>query len=643
MKKKFFYVALLLLVVSQCLALQTVEFVQQDIEEIVYAVSLAENIPIICDSTVSGKATFRFFAPDFASSFDVFLDANRLYVDKQSDVWVVSRSKIEEIGMDEDGEKFFNIDANEISCTMLFEQFSKKTDFIIVHEVLPTMPISFHAKNVKLVEAVALIMKNFSGFSVSIDGKSIFVEKEIVQQKSTQITGLFEVQQTEEGFFCGKADNSSFNDALLSLLEYKKLQYCSLVKNSENIEKLQFEDKTFDELLNLICGACSVDYKIQDDFYIFYSSKQKNEQLQQKQTWATYELKYLSFNDFNSVLSFRFPKIKFQSISAYNFTCLATAEEQSEINTFLTECDKPTESFVLNFQYIKAKDFLQNIPTGFSSSDFCATGNQESLFYFGSKSLFEKLQTFVATMDKPVPNIAYDLLIIQTQKSESSNWDLSLKASTLAPNKNYNIGATALPTLAFNVDLVTAFGYNFAAALQASVQSNKTEIFADTTLHGISGVPINFKNTNTFRYRDPYINTETGEKLQSGVTREIISGLVLDVTGYVSGDGMITTNVMASVSRRGADVSSANGNPPPTSEKVVTTQVTGRSGEVIVLSGLLQNDSSFIAEGIPWLSKIPFIGKLFRSDSENKENTEMFIYLVPHILESVPPSTEVSE
>ena len=187
------------------------------------------------------------------------------------------------------------------------------------------------------------------------------------------------------------------------------------------------------------------------------------------------------------------------------------------------------------------------------------------------------------------------------------------------------------PNFSFNLDLVQAFGYLFASELQASIQDNKTEIYADTTLFGVSGVPISFKNTNTFRYRDPYFNLENGNQIQSGITREIVSGLVLEILGTVSGNGTITTSVTASVSRRGADVANSSGNPPPTSEKVITTQVIGKSGDVIVLSGLVQKDSTFVEEKTPWISKIPFLGKLFSKDAENTENTEMIIYLVPHL------------
>ncbi|MBO4320030.1 MAG: hypothetical protein J5857_06120, partial [Treponema sp.] len=78
------------------------------------------------------------------------------------------------------------------------------------------------------------------------------------------------------------------------------------------------------------------------------------------------------------------------------------------------------------------------------------------------------------------------------------------------------------------------------------------------------------------------------------------------------------------------DTSSTTGNPPPTSEKVITTEVLCKSGEPIVLSGLVQNESSFIEQRTPGLGKIPVLGWAFKGRKETEEKTEMVIYLVPH-------------
>ena len=189
--------------------------------------------------------------------------------------------------------------------------------------------------------------------------------------------------------------------------------------------------------------------------------------------------------------------------------------------------------------------------------------------------------------------------------------------------------------LNLNLDVISTFGLKFAASLQASIEENDTQVFADTTLHGVSGKKINFQNTNTYRYRDNNIDPETGKPIFSGVTREIVSGIKIDILGRVSGDGMITSTVTASVTRQGVDTSASTGNPPPTTEKIVTTEVCGKSGEVVVLSGLIQNSESEIQSRTPVVSKIPILGNLFKKKEKIVEKSQMIIYLVPHLERSL--------
>jgi type II secretory pathway component GspD/PulD (secretin) len=193
-----------------------------------------------------------------------------------------------------------------------------------------------------------------------------------------------------------------------------------------------------------------------------------------------------------------------------------------------------------------------------------------------------------------------------------------------------NDGAVQLGSvMSLNLDVVGAFGLHFAGELQAAITESRAKVFADTTLNGVSGKQIIFQNTNTYRYRDNNLDPETGEPVYSGVTKEIVSGLKLEVTGDVTGDGMITSRITASVSRQGTDLSTTTGNPPPTSEKVITTEVRAKSGEPVVLSGLGQEEESENVSRTPLLSKIPLIGALFKGKEKSTEKTELVIYLLP--------------
>ena len=84
-----------LILSSFCFSQTGFEFIQQEITEIIYAVSLTSKTPIVCDDTVSGRASFRFAGTDFETAFESFLTTNRLYVNKSDTVWTVSRIKIE--------------------------------------------------------------------------------------------------------------------------------------------------------------------------------------------------------------------------------------------------------------------------------------------------------------------------------------------------------------------------------------------------------------------------------------------------------------------------------------------------------------------------------------------------------------------
>jgi type II secretory pathway component GspD/PulD (secretin) len=258
-------------------------------------------------------------------------------------------------------------------------------------------------------------------------------------------------------------------------------------------------------------------------------------------------------------------------------------------------------------------------------------GNGNAFFFTGTPERLELFLKDLEIIDRPPPRIRYDLFIIQVQESFGLDWSTSYEMRRLQPGDMTMVTGQLGSLLNLNFDVITVFGYQFAARINAALSENQASVFADTTLFGLSGQEIKFQNTSTYRYRDSNMDPETGRPIFSGVTREITSGLVLNISGWVSGDGMITTTVTAEVSKRGADVSSSSGNPPPTSEKILTTQVRSRSGETVILSGLRQNDDSIVEGGVPLASKIPFLGWLFKSRNTTSERTQMVIYLVPHV------------
>jgi type II secretory pathway component GspD/PulD (secretin) len=167
--------------------------------------------------------------------------------------------------------------------------------------------------------------------------------------------------------------------------------------------------------------------------------------------------------------------------------------------------------------------------------------------------------------------------------------------------------------------------------LNVELSEGKSHVLADTTLNGISGQVIKFENTSTTRYRDA-IKDSNGD-LYSTVVRDISTGLVLNINGWVSGEDMITVTVDAQVSKQVAADNSSNDTTalPSTSEKKVSTSVRTKSGEPVIIGGLFQTEVDISEKKVPFLGSIPIIGRLFTDSVESSSDTEFVIYLVPFV------------
>ena len=65
-------------------------------------------------------------------------------------------------------------------------------------------------------------------------------------------------------------------------------------------------------------------------------------------------------------------------------------------------------------------------------------------------------------------------------------------------------------------------------------------------------------------------------------------------------------------------------------------------GETTVIGGILQISRSENRAGLPWLSKIPVLGYLFRKDTNSTRNRELLIFITPKILKQEPVQAKAS-
>ncbi len=252
----------------------------------------------------------------------------------------------------------------------------------------------------------------------------------------------------------------------------------------------------------------------------------------------------------------------------------------------------------------------------------------------GSEKIFEK---HLELTDRPKPQIKYQVLVIQYKKNNGTVFKPSISAhKTDEEGKSVAFNGDLSNIMSLSFDVISQFGYNFAASLNAQISENRAKVFTDTTLTAITGQEIKFQNTDTYRYIEYEYDKNSGNTT-AGTTQQITSGLIVSLNGWISGDNMITMNINATISKQNGDTaSSREGNLltalPSTSERIVTTQVRTKSGKPVVISGLIKEEENNGNTRISLLSKIPLIGKLFTQDSSSREKSEIVVYIVPHLI-----------
>ena len=136
----------------------------------------------------------------------------------------------------------------------------------------------------------------------------------------------------------------------------------------------------------------------------------------------------------------------------------------------------------------------------------------------------------------------------------------------------------------------------------------------------------------------------TGNNNVVSSAQYVSTGVTLTVTPRINPGGLVYMDVSQEVSRPGArdpDVSTS-GN-PPINNKSVTSQVAVQSGETIFLGGLISEQTSKGRTGVPYLNRIPGIGRLFGSTTNATLRSETIVMITPTVIENTADLKAVSD
>lgn len=182
---------------------------------------------------------------------------------------------------------------------------------------------------------------------------------------------------------------------------------------------------------------------------------------------------------------------------------------------------------------------------------------------------------------------------------------------------------------------------DFTGVLELLKMQGETRVLSSPRLTTVNNQKAVIKvGSDEFFVTEVSATTTTGTATTQ-VTPELkltpfFSGVALDVVPQIADDGMITLHVHPAITRvedrtKQITVGSSVYNLPLAYSTVreADTVVRARSGNVVVIGGLMSSTRDDQRSGVPWLSELPVLKHLFAQKRHEDRKTELVILLRP--------------
>src|SRR5579875_10026 len=179
---------------------------------------------------------------------------------------------------------------------------------------------------------------------------------------------------------------------------------------------------------------------------------------------------------------------------------------------------------------------------------------------------------------------------------------------------------------------------NLASTIEALQTKNLLQILAEPNVLTESGKEASFLSGGEFPF--PVVQSTGAGGGVPAITIEFRQfGIRLDFTPTILPDDEIHLKVQPEVSA--LDYSNAltitGFTIPALSVRRVQSEMELRDGKSFVIAGLMDNRVTQQLSKIPGLGDIPLLGKIFQSESLNKNKTELLVLVTPQIVHPLPP------
>jgi len=221
------------------------------------------------------------------------------------------------------------------------------------------------------------------------------------------------------------------------------------------------------------------------------------------------------------------------------------------------------------------------------------------------------------------------------------NWNALLSSSFGFKTDFQQVSSTATNYFGNNhAEFLTLDNKPFSLILDAMKQQGHVEVLSSPKISVMNGQPAMLSVGQNVKYVDSVTSTTdgtTGSVTYTINTASVMSGLGMGVVATIGDNNEIILSLTPVTSQLSEPIEykvfgTNQVGLPKVSLREMNTIVRVKSGEMLVVGGLIDNTSTYSDNHVSGLGKIPGIGKLFRNNGTVSSKKELVILLRPRII-----------
>jgi type IV pilus assembly protein PilQ len=308
-----------------------------------------------------------------------------------------------------------------------------------------------------------------------------------------------------------------------------------------------------------------------------------------------------------------------------------------------------TFSKLVELQHLKAEGLMDLLPKRIQeNATIKIVREHNGLMVIGTQDLIRETQEFIRQIDRPIPQILIEALVVDYNQSQISEFDVQ---AGIGASDSVSVMQSLFPTLHASSDgdylnsQISLYGpkwgipqvgklpsdfYIRIKALEKEGYANIRSRPQIATLNGhTASISIGTTQYFILKTNTPYSSPNQVYVQESQRFETIKAEMLLKITPWVSASGEITTEIHPEFSTPKGGLDSER--PPTIDHRILDSTVKLQDGETIILGGLIQDSDSRDFNKVPILGDLPLLGGLFRSYAKNRVETELMIYVTPHL------------